>query len=844
MQKPRLRDFRLLGALLVCVVLTLPGLDIHRRVAVAGFVVRDEISLLADGDFEAGDAWSGFGEQVRQEAGEGRGASGAAVFRGDGDLVQTVVPPPAAAPAPYRLRGWSRAEDVDGAPGPDYSLYVDVEYADGTWRYGAFAPFAIGTHDWESVDLLVPVDRPVRALHVHCLFRGHRGRAWFDELRLAARSVPPGSLVFQGVPLRPASLKGRRPPDAERLETRDGLSYVPGGDRPASLQIDGRESGSAAAAGFLVRDVTADSELLRFRGGACPELGLALRSRIEAREDHLLVEGRVETLEPRDRALTLVFALPLDATGWTWGEDARRSVRAEAPREYGSWVRLEAGATGTLSRYPLAAVSSGPRGLAVAADPALPAQIRLSYHAGTRQLCAAMDVALLGGEPPLDGAAFRFKVYRFDGRWGFRAALEKLYRLFPASFEARVQEHGTWMPFQEIGKIRDWRDFGFKFHEGTPDVAFDDAHGILSFRYSEPLAAWMPMPPEEPRTAAAARSRLRDGGREELVEAAGMEGPDGSLRLLFRQAPWCDGAVWSLNPNPRIPGAAPPVPLPPGVDGEFLDSMEGYVTAELDLSRAHVRAASVPPTFDSGSHRPAVFKGQAMFEHARALRGTSLLFGNGAPDRFGFLCGVLDVLGREADWMPGGRWTPPSDAELLLWRSWAFQKPCLLLLNTDFDQVGPELMERYVQRCLAYGIWPGMFSRNASDDPYWGTPARYERDRPIFVKYIPLLKRLGIAGWQPVTRARSGAPDLWIERFGPDAQGTFYLTLVNATDAALSEAVLVEPELLEAPEADAARRPVARELISGRDVELVDGLFVASPAPGRTWMVEIRTRPR
>jgi len=39
------------------------------------------------------------------------------------------------------------------------------------------------------------------------------------------------------------------------------------------------------------------------------------------------------------------------------------------------------------------------------------------------------------------------------------------------------------MPFTDVSTVQDWQDFGFKFHEGNNNVAWDKAHGILSFRY-------------------------------------------------------------------------------------------------------------------------------------------------------------------------------------------------------------------------------------------------------------------------------------------------------------------------------------------------------------------------
>jgi hypothetical protein len=59
----------------------------------------------------------------------------------------------------------------------------------------------------------------------------------------------------------------------------------------------------------------------------------------------------------------------------------------------------------------------------------------LVYHAGTRQLFVACDFGLAPDTDRFRGAAdFRYVVFRFDPKWGFRAAWAKLQRVFPDYF--------------------------------------------------------------------------------------------------------------------------------------------------------------------------------------------------------------------------------------------------------------------------------------------------------------------------------------------------------------------------------------------------------------------------
>jgi hypothetical protein len=155
------------------------------------------------------------------------------------------------------------------------------------------------------------------------------------------------------------------------------------------------------------------------------------------------------------------------------------------------------------------------------------------------------------------------------------------------------------------------------------------------------------------------------------------------------------------------------------------------------------------------------------------------------------------------------------------------QKPYCLLMNTDFARFTPELVERYFQRCLFYGVWPGFFDEEAaSKDPYWASAKKwYERDRPLFRQYIPLLRRVTTAGWQPLTHAACDNPKILVERFGPEADGTVLLTLLNDTSDTQSGSVMADLKAL-----GLEQRVSAQALVSGD----------AATPYGRGWQVSLR----
>ena len=117
--------------------------------------------------------------------------------------------------------------------------------------------------------------------------------------------------------------------------------------------------------------------------------------------------------------------------------------------------------------------------------------------------------------------------------------------------------------------------------------------------------------------------RLRDISR--ATELCGAYDRNGRYILRIRNAPWCDGAVFTLNPNPDIPeddyhtlnkahlNYTPQMGdrLYSGengqLDGEYLDSLEGW-GGDKNFRREHFKYVSIPLTFDPQSGRPIILQ--------------------------------------------------------------------------------------------------------------------------------------------------------------------------------------------------------------------------------------------
>lgn len=301
---------------------------------------------------------------------------------------------------------------------------------------------------------------------------------------------------------------------------------------------------------------------------------------------------------------------------------------------------------------------------------------------------------------------------------------------------------------------------------------------------------------------------------------SGYHNEGGNFVGKIIKRPWCDGVVWSINSSPAVPDEVTDFKVKwnqqirrrfygeakrGNTDGEYIDSSEGYITAILNFRREHSAGSRNPLTFSIGSHKLALSRLLIAQEYIRAIAEAvhgmgKLTMANGSPTRVPW----LDVMGTQTDWNPRGKWRPMPDPDLLFRRVMCWHKPYCFLMNTNFDGFSKELVEKYMERCLAYGMFPGFFSPNASEGHYFSRPELYERDRPLFKKYIPICKLVAEEGWEPITLARADAPSLYVERLGDR-----YLTLFNDSSRTISFTLTL----------DGLNSGRSRELLSGRRVE-------------------------
>lgn len=523
-----------------------------------------------------------------------------------------------------------------------------------------------------------------------------------------------------------------------------------------------------------------------------------------------------------DRALQVELTVPLAIPGATLQLEPRHTTTLARTNLYGEFEAAEWAAEdlpfgdGVLASYPLLAavdargVGAHAAAVAVGVPPGDPHPFRLRARTEPGGGVVLSWPVGLAPEPRAAPGRTRLEWWlaAADPAWPLRSGLVQMGRLEPRYAERRFGAAGTWLAFTDPATLPNVADFGFAVHEGDQAVATDDALGIASFCYVEPWDDWVDLgdfasaPTYADALARLAAQQSGVGWSSSVVSLAravdvgGAHDAGGALLHQIFNRPWISGSGWSclvsLNPEAGVVddlGRGWPAPFDhfaaivdasaatwsaqgAALDGAYLDSITTYFAHALDFRRGPWQAIRTPLTWESGTHAvalwpPAQVTAVAAAHAQRERAAGRLLMGNALDPVVRAAALNFDYLGIEANWGAG----PESDATLLWRRVAAMHRPFCVLQNTDFTAFDHADMEAFLARCLFYGHFASCFSVDASSFPYFEDSSLYERDRALFVQYVPLVRELDLAGWQPMTHATSDRAHVLLERFGGGASG-------------------------------------------------------------------------
>ena len=546
------------------------------------------------------------------------------------------------------------------------------------------------------------------------------------------------------------------------------------------------------------------------------------------RGNYTEINGELEYLSEGSSCITLRITLPFRGAEWKWHRGLEKSVLMTMDSSYYDTVKIATllppdgafnGQTladggygdlvgqGTMSFYPLCAVSIENKGEALGIDMTLPIVYRLSAEKN-KGLIAEFDVATspLTEKFP-NRAFFKLSHFNFNANWGMRAALKQYYAIYPESFKKRVVTEGIWLPFTPLRSIPNWEDFGFAYHEtawnnsdemngeSLPNILSDKGTGVLSFQYTEPWDIQLPILTKEIAYNTLISDKMIPTEHQQYLKNSATADKNGLWQTRRLETPWFTSG-WAVsittNCDPDIEGYSryqyvkqdeitPAIKM--NVDGIYFDSMEWNWHHDLNYRQEHFKYTDYPLSFSKNVARPAIWNFVSEFEFMKKIADEmhsqgKLVMGNGHGWN-PFAAANLDLFGAELSWYSKGDHN--TDA-LDFKRAISFQKPIVFLLNeglndkafTDFPFKGYEI---YFEKLMAYGFFPSFFSVDASNDPYWKDAEKIENGRPFFKKYIPIIKQIAGAGWEPITEAVSNVESVRIERFGE--VGELFFTVRN-----------------------------------------------------------------
>ncbi len=222
-------------------------------------------------------------------------------------------------------------------------------------------------------------------------------------------------------------------------------------------------------------------------------------------------------------------------------------------------------------------------------------------------------------------------------------------------------------------------------------------------------------------------------------------------------------------------------PTGPRLDGIYIDSMPNWGEVR-NWRREHWRTVATPLTFDPDTRQPVLLQMLSTWQFSKWVaddvhaRG-GVMHGNGGA-LWPYFPALLDVTGQET----GGILTAETMA---MARTLLRDKPYSPLLNTRFSQLPPDYHVSYFHRSALWCIFPSYFNGDYFENGKWvigrffDKPEIYEPVRPLYKQFIPILRRMYAAGWQPVTVARAEPASLRVERYGGGQGREALLALYN-----------------------------------------------------------------
>jgi hypothetical protein len=218
-----------------------------------------------------------------------------------------------------------------------------------------------------------------------------------------------------------------------------------------SVEMSGNKLPKGTEGGFYLREPNSDKKV--FIAGTSVskdgKLHQTLTSPLKAKVRAVLTEGdgfievagELEDLTGKDCGLWLGFNVPVNTTGWKWGQTLSTSpiITKENPA-YAEGNNL----------VPIPAVWNEKGGIALCIPSTHPCVFEVGADADGLRIQMAFGLSQATTKFP-SKAHFKFRIYSIDGTWGFRDALAKYYDWYPAYYHIEpkvmtaLNHHHDWI---------------------------------------------------------------------------------------------------------------------------------------------------------------------------------------------------------------------------------------------------------------------------------------------------------------------------------------------------------------------------------------------------------------
>lgn len=581
--------------------------------------------------------------------------------------------------------------------------------------------------------------------------------------------------------------------------------------------------------------------------------------------DHIRADVLIEDMSAplRSRPLRIYYTVPIDAIGWQWGDDIYENRTIQAG---GMYERSFAMLDRRVSVYPWSAVYNGDSGISLAVPMDVP-RIQKFVYTGGKGLQTLFDVCLSTETVHVEAgkATVSFLLYDFAPEWGFRSATKKYYEIFPEFFVKRTERDGCWEYPISPDLIPNPEDFGFAYYEcwPKPEVVRNYCRdlGIGIYYYMEPWGAWQnygditEKPSYEERV-----SRLEEWAENTSSSAIWLNAPryytaqavlnsgyrdsEGRYYIdaydyFWHQWGGLANQLWPCYPDTDFSGTTMGSLYKTYFVDNYFDEYDGvYVDSILvnstmgniaDFNRQHFAYTRTPLMFSLSNAQPVLASQLAQYDFLEWLASylhsqDKKVMGNIFSYAYRYYAHLLDVLGSEV-------WdVSESDSIAALRRTLCYQKVNTNLLQwfRGEDVVEHEEVEQYIKEQLFWGFFPGIASCGGgtgwgeSLERYFLHPELYERDRQVFKTYIPIIRDLSEAGWEPLTFATVDSSDVMIERFGDWSDNCVFFTLKNTGASPVAATITIDAESLGIPDVELDTIQCAELMSDGRISVIAD----------------------